>query len=107
MSVKLFGYTCTYNESMMIPYVMPYVERMGYDKFIVYDNESTDNTVELLKKYPFVEVRTYNSNGKFSDEKRNHLLIESYQECSNFDNDGDPIWMTWTDFDEVIYCMDA
>ena len=46
--MKLVGLTFTYNEENMIPYVMPYVERMGYDKFIVYDNESTDNTVEII-----------------------------------------------------------
>lgn len=68
--MKLIGYTCTFNEAGMVPYVMPYVERMGYDKFIVYDNMSTDNTVELLSKYPFVEIRYYDTNGKFDDNAK-------------------------------------
>lgn len=28
--MKLIGYTCTYNEAEMVPYVMPYVETLGY-----------------------------------------------------------------------------
>ena len=55
--MKLFGCTVVKNEEGMIPYVMPYVERLGYDKFVVYDDNSTDNTVEELLKYPFVEIR--------------------------------------------------
>lgn len=100
--MKFLGFTCTYNEEKMIPYVMPYVERMGYDKFIVYDNESTDNTVELLKQYPFVEVRSYSTNGVFDETKRQKLFMESYLEAIEYTKD-DLVWMTWTDFDEVIY----
>ena len=48
--MKIFGFTCTYNEEDYIPYVMPYVEAFGYDKFFVYDNGSTDSTVEILKE---------------------------------------------------------
>ena len=82
----LVGVTCTYNEAEMVPYVMPYVERMGYDKFIVYDNESTDNTVELLKQYPFVEVRTYKTNGSFN--LGNQITLKNVN--SNVDRDYGP-----------------
>lgn len=47
--VKLYGMTLVYNESKMIPYIMPYYEKLGYDKLYVYDNESTDDTVEMLR----------------------------------------------------------
>jgi hypothetical protein len=63
-NIKLYGMTLTYNESKMIPYIMPYYERLGFDKLVIYDNESTDNTVDLLKKYPFVEIRTFKTEGK-------------------------------------------
>lgn len=100
--MKLIGYTCTYNESGLIPYVMPYVEAFGYDKFIVWDNESTDNTVELLSKYPFVEVRSYDSNGEFNDILKRDLQARSYEECKEMAKD-DVVWMTWMDFDEVLF----
>ncbi len=105
--MKLIGYTCTFNEAGMVPYVMPYVERMGYDKFIVYDNMSTDNTVELLSKYPFVEIRTYDTNGEFDDGAKRQIEIDAYVECRAMAKVGtdeeEAIWMTFTDFDEVLY----
>lgn len=107
--MKLIGFTCTYNEAEMVPYVMPYIERLGYDKFIVYDDSSTDNTVELLKQYPFVEVRNYSSIADTQyDNERVQLMANSYLECKmmvEIDEYGveEPIWMTWTDFDEVLY----
>lgn len=103
--MKLIGFTCTYNEAEMVPYVMPYVERMGYDKFVVYDNESTDNTVGLLKQYPFVEVRNFSTNKENSVMERTKLMAESFTEAHNYKNinNGDIVWMTWTDFDEVIF----
>ena len=103
--MKLIGYTCTYNEAEMVPYVMPYVETLGYDKFIVYDNQSTDNTVELLSRYPFVEVRTYDTGGKFDDNKKRDLEYQAFAECKQIaaEAGGEKVWMTWTDFDEVLY----
>lgn len=97
--VKLYGVTLTYNESKMIPYVMPYYVRLGIDKLIVYDNQSTDNTVELLKQYPFVEVRTFTTNHTFNDKAHIDLKNKVYKEFI----DDDVKWMMVTDFDEVIY----
>lgn len=102
--IYLVGVTCTYNESEMVPYVMPYVERMGYDKFIVYDNESTDNTVELLKQYPFVEVRTYSTNGLFNDDLRTVKIFETLQEYHKLSlNNKKLICFVNVDFDEVLF----
>lgn len=101
--MKLIGFTCTYNEAEYIPYVMPYVKAMGYDKFIVYDNGSTDGTTEILKRrYPFVEVREYYTGGKFDDGVKCRLQSESFFECKELAKDGELICMTWTDFDEVL-----
>lgn len=106
--MKLIGFTTTHNESEMIKYVMPYVERIGYDKFVVYDNQSTDNTVELLQKYDFVEVRNWDTDGEFSEFKKLEKLNESYAECKRIAKINTPdeelVWMSWTDFDEVIFC---
>ena len=102
--IYLVGCTCTYNEAEMVPYVMPYVERMGYDKFIVYDNESTDNTVELLKQYPFVEVRTYSTNGTFSDDIRTVKIYETLKEYHKLSCDDEKIiCFVNVDFDEVLF----
>lgn len=90
--------TLTYNESKMIPYVMPYYERLGFDKLYVYDNESTDNTVELLKQYPFIEIRTFKTKGK-----NNRIQSElKTQFIKKYQNQKDT-WLYISDFDEVIY----
>lgn len=75
--MKLYGVTTTYNNENYVPFVMKYAEEFGYDKLIVYDNGSTDRTVEMLKKYPFVEVREY-STEIFTEEKKLEVLLEGF-----------------------------
>ncbi len=103
--MKLFGLTFTYNEEAMIPYVIPYLKRMGFNKLIVYDNQSTDNTVKLLKQESFIEIRTLNTNGSKSNksiiEKKNEVWKEFKKYTENED-----VWMFISDFDEVVYKKD-
>ena len=102
--MKIFGFTCTYNEEDYIPYVMPYVEAFGYDKFFVYDNGSTDSTVELLKKYPFVEVYNWDTGGMFNDHAKSMLQQESFKWAKEYANEHkEEVWFTFTDFDEVLF----
>ena len=97
--IKILGITLTYNEEKMIPYVMPYYERMKIDKLIVYDNYSTDNTVAMLQSYPFVEVRKFQSDGM---NEQIHINIKN-EVWKAYKNDYD--WCICSDFDEVIYCQ--
>lgn len=100
MFMKIAGVTVCFNESKMVKYVMPYWERMGIDKLIVYDNMSTDNTVELLQKYPFVEIRSFDTGGKFNDREHSKLKDKTIEELKSQGYD----WIYSGDFDEVIYC---
>lgn len=104
--MKLYGVTVARNVESYVPYTMKYVEELGYDRFIVYDNCSTDKTVELLKEYPFVEVRSF-GNGDFSEGLKTEMILNAYKEFFEYhwENYGgnDFAWMTITDFDEVIY----
>lgn len=95
--IKILGVTVTYNNEDKIPYVMPYYERIGINKLIVYDNGSTDKTVELLKKYPFVEVRSYVTE-QYSEE----LVLKYKTEVQN-EFRGQYDWCISTYFDEVFY----
>ena len=99
--MKLFGVTTTYNCSKLVPYVMKYAERLGYDKLIVYDNESTDDTVEKLKKYPFVEIRTFHT-GHFCEAEKLRVKYEAVGELQK-QCGGEFVWCTTCDFDEVYY----
>lgn len=98
--MKIGGVTICFNEEKMVKYVMPYWERIGIDKLIVWDNLSTDNTVEELKKWPFVEVRSFDTNGRFDDRKNSDLKEETALELKEAGYD----WVYTGDFDEVIYC---
>lgn len=104
--MKIIGYTYTYNEEELAPYVLPYIEAMGYDKLIVYDNNSTDRTVEILSKYDFVEVRYFDM-GVFDAKRVSLIQKEAFLECSKMANIGaeneELVWMVWIDFDEVLF----
>lgn len=104
--MKLFGVTTTYNNEKMVPYVMKYAEWLGYDKLVVYDNGSTDNTVELLKKYPFVEVKTYETEHFCEREKMHVKMVEVFNLQQELGN-SDYAWATTCDFDEVYYYADG
>lgn len=98
--MKLAGIILCHNEAKMVKYVMPYWERIGIDKLIVYDNMSTDNSVELLSKYPFVEIRQFDTGGKFCDTTNARLKSVTYSELKNSGYD----WIFIGDFDEVVFC---
>lgn len=105
--MKLFGCTVVKNEEGMIPYVMPYVERLGYDKFVVYDDHSTDKTIEKLSKYPFIEIREFPQQGTLHDfdAKKAEIQANFFGECWQYieAHNNEEVWMSFTDFDEVLY----
>lgn len=98
-NIKIAGVTVCFNEANMVKYVMPYWDRIKPDKLIVYDNMSTDNTVELLKQYSYVEVRTFDTDGKFCDIIHSKIKNETCAELKAAGYD----WIYSGDFDEVIY----
>lgn len=101
--MKLYGFTFLRNESKMLPYVKPYWDAMGYDKLVVYDNESTDNSVELLKQIPYVEVRSFHTD-TFSEKKIIDLKLGFYAEVyQEYVETKEDIWVSFCDFDEVLF----
>lgn len=95
--IKILGVTVTYNNEDKIPYVMPYYQRMGIDKLIVYDNDSTDRTVEMLSKYPFVEIRSYHT------EQYSEDMVLKFKTDVQDEFRGLYDWCVSTYFDEVFY----
>lgn len=60
-------YTICWNEEKIIPYFINHYKDF-VDKFFIYDNESTDSTIELLSKYDNVEIKTYESGNQIRDD---------------------------------------
>jgi hypothetical protein len=52
----------------MLPYFLNHYSKM-VDKIVVYDNQSTDNSVEILKSFKGceIEIRDYNTNNEIQD----------------------------------------
>lgn len=88
-----------FNEIDILPFVSAYWERVA-DKVVVYDNGSTDGSIEYLKKLPYVEIRHFDSNGQ-NDIIQKQVKEKAYME---FKKDYDIIIMS--DMDEVFYFND-
>ena len=99
--MRLYGVTTTYNNEKIVPYVMKYLSELDYDKLIVLDNGSTDKTVEMLKEYPFVEVREWLTD-IFNETERMNVMADTLSEMACQSRD-DVTWGTMNDFDEVFY----
>lgn len=100
--MKLYGVTVVYNEELLIPVVMPYLEKMGYDKLVVWDNGSTDKTVALLAQYPFIEIRRFDTPHFIEDEKLKRI-VDTVSEFNRIPcEDGEQVWVSICDFDEVF-----
>ena len=48
--MKITLYTICYNEQEMLPYFLNHYSKM-VDKIVVYDNQSTDNSRQILESF--------------------------------------------------------
>ena len=96
---KVYWVVLCKNEEDIIPFCIQYWYRMA-DKVIVYDNHSTDSSVELLSKYDWIEIRTFDSDGQndvLQKEVKERAYLEFKDECSI---------LIISDMDEVFYFND-
>lgn len=87
-------YTICFNEEFMLPhFIAHYRSRFPDCKIVVYDNESTDRTVEIALAND-CEVRTYKTGGKLDDTT--YLQIKN-----NCWKDAKTDWVLIADCDEL------
>jgi glycosyltransferase involved in cell wall biosynthesis len=87
-------YTIAYNEAFMLPYFFAhYLNRFDSPVFVVYDNESTDNTADIARAFG-AEVRTYRTGNKLSDA----TYLEIKNKCWM---DAKTDWVMLVDIDEL------
>lgn len=95
MKDKIHVYTIAYNEGHFVKnFLAAYKEA---ERIVVYDNMSTDNTVELLTQDPRVEVRPYDSGGKIRDDMYLEIKNYSWKEARGLCQ-----WVIVVDFDEIF-----
>jgi glycosyltransferase involved in cell wall biosynthesis len=103
-SVKLFDckdkmnitiYTVTFNEELIMQFFIDhYRDRFPGCHIVVYDNDSTDNTVEIAKRNG-CEIRPYSSNGRTNDK----LHLDTKNNCWR---DAKTDWVLVCDTDELL-----
>ena len=91
-------FTITYNEELMLPYFIEHYRlRFPNCKIVVYDNESTDDTVKIALKND-CEVITYKTNGKLDDITYLEIKNNCWKNCKG--------WVIVCDCDELIDVAD-
>lgn len=97
--MKICWITLCKNEMDILPFVRKYWERISAD-VIVYDNGSTDGSLEYLSDIPYVTIRHFDSDGH-NDIIHKNVKEQAYLE---YKNDYDIIIIT--DMDEVFFFDD-
>jgi glycosyltransferase involved in cell wall biosynthesis len=88
-------YTVTYNEELLMQLMIDhYRSRFPNCHIVVYDNQSTDRTVEIAKANN-CEIRHYDSGGKVNDQ----MLWETKNNCWR---DAKTDWVIVCDLDEML-----
>lgn len=88
--------TVCWNESNILKYFLDYYSFAT--KIIVFDNMSSDNSVDIMKKYNNVEICYYNTNEQIRDD----VYLEIKNNCwRQYRNECD--WFIIVDIDEFIY----
>lgn len=64
--MQLEVYSICFNEGALLPFYLNHYKKFC-ERIIVYDNDSTDNTLEILQSEPKVEIRKLNTNNELND----------------------------------------
>lgn len=95
--MNIVVYTFCYNEIPILPFVVQYWKLFA-TKVVVYDNESTDGSQAFLKSIPFIELRSYNTNGQLDDFKLQELKNSVWKESRGYAD-----FVVVCDLDECIW----
>lgn len=96
MKYKVCRIVLCKNEEDIIPFCIDYWKRIA-TKVVVYDNGSTDSSIELLSQYDWIDVRHFDTEGQ-NDIVQKTVKEEAYNE---FKDQYDIILIS--DMDEVFY----
>lgn len=95
-------YTACWNEEYMLPFFFRHYDEI-VDRYIIFDDGSTDNTVAMLKAHPKVEVRFLSR-----PEDLESVILAGLKILNNCwkESRGEADWVIVTDMDEHIYHKD-
>lgn len=90
-------YAVGWNEAKILPFVLKYY-MFFVDHFYIYDNYSDDESDEILKTYPQVTVRKFDTGGTFNDVVHQQIKNSVWKQSR-----GKADWVMVIDMDELIY----
>lgn len=97
--MKVWIFTISYNESVMIGYFLRHYSTFA-DKIIVFDEQSTDGTRDIIKSFPKAELRPWPHKG-LDDNRFLEAVNNWYKEAR-----GKADWVMWPDVDELLWHPD-
>ena len=97
--MKIHSHILAWNEEKILPYTLDYYS-IFCENIFIYDNMSDDNSDEIYKRYPKVEVIKWDSNSEINEINYIKLKTESYKERSRNQNVD---WVIVCDCDEFLY----
>lgn len=98
--MKIVTFTILKNESAILPFFLRHYSAF-VDKIIIWDEQSTDGTREIIKACPKAELRDWDGKG-IDDYKFKTFSEQAYKEArGHFD------WCIWPDVDEFIWAPDV
>ena len=96
MKYRVCLITVCWNEQMVLPWVIDYWKQYA-THVVVYDNDSTDDTIPILQQHDWIEVRRYDSGGKKDNDSISALKNDCWRLFRQYD------FLCVTDLDEVFF----
>ena len=93
--MRIWIYVLCFNESHFVGNFL--TAYRGAERIVVYDNHSTDNSVELLRKDSRTEIRYFDT----KDQIRDDIYLKIKNNCWK-EARGDADWVIIIDFDEIL-----
>jgi glycosyltransferase involved in cell wall biosynthesis len=95
--MKIHLYALAFNEEVILPFFLKYYSDFC-DKIVIYDNESTDRTPEIVRSFPNTELRSWSSNNQIDENLYLNIKNQAYKESRGIAD-----WVIVGDADEFIF----
>jgi hypothetical protein len=94
-AMRIHAFAICYNEEALLPYYLRHYSAFC-DKITIYDNQSTDRSVEICKANPKVEVISYDTGNEIRDDIYLQIKNNCWKNCG-------ADWVIVGDIDELVY----
>ena len=98
--MRIVAYTICWNEERMLPFYLRHYGKFC-DKMVVYDNQSTDSSRDVVRAFPNTELREFDSGGVIDERLYLGIKNEAYKE-----ERGKADFVIVGDVDEFLYSVD-